>query len=230
MNCRRARQLLFDFVDGMSHEVSRAELDRHLGECAECERFAAELTKSLALIHQAPVETLDENFNWKVRLAIHRERNQSRSRTEASSAWARAWSRRYALSAGVMFGVVLVVGAVALREMAGPAVTPDAATRLSSDRPLNAAEPIVPRPSSNAGRIGQELMVSSGVSSGGNSIGPSQASHGAIDESTTEATIDSLVSADLMRMTPDERSAYIQRRIIRLRLHLQGQQATPVRP
>jgi len=226
MNCRRARQLLFDFVDGMSHEVSRADLDRHLGECVECERFAAELTKSLALIHQAPMETLDENFNWKVRLAIHRERNQARSRTEASSAWARAWSRRYALSAGVMFGVVLVVGAVALREAAGPAVTPDAATRVSSDRPLNAAEPIVPRPSSSAGRIGPERMVSSG----GNSIGPSKASHGAIDESTTEATIDSLVSADLMRMTPEERSAYIQRRIIRLRLHLQGQQATPVRP
>lgn len=226
MNCRRARQLLFDFVDGMSHEVLRAELDRHLGECVECERFAAELTRSLALIHRVPLEPLDENFNWKVRLAIHRERNQVRSRSEASGAWARAWSRRYALSAGMMFGLVLVVGAVALREAAGPAVTPGAATGISRDRPLNATPPIVPRPSLGAGRNGQELMVSSG----GSVSAPGGASHGAIDESTTEATIDSLVSADLMRMTPEERSAYIQRRIIRLKLHLQGQQATPARP
>jgi anti-sigma factor RsiW len=225
MNCRHARQQLFDFIDGMSHEVLRAELDRHIGECAECERFAAELTKSLALLHRSPMEPLDENFNWKVRLAIHRERNQARSRTEASGAWARAWNRRYALSAGVAFGLVLVVGAVALREATGPAVTPGAPAQVSRDYPVNPTE-LVPHPSSNAGRVGQEVMVSSG----GNSSAPSGASHGAIDEATTEATIDSLVAADLMRMTPEERSAYIQRRIIRLRLHLQGQQETPVRP
>jgi len=228
MNCRRARQLLFDFVDGMSHEVLRAELDRHLGECVECERFAAELTKSLALIHRTPLETLDENFNWKVRLAIHRERNQSRSRTEASSAWARAWNLRYAMSAGVMFGLVLVVGAVVLRDAVRPAVTPGAATSVASDRPADATKPIVPRPSPSASdrRFGPGLMVSSG----GNSNASGKVSNGAIDESTTEATIDSLVSADLMRMTPDEKSAYIQRRIIRLQLHLQGQPETPVRP
>jgi hypothetical protein len=128
------------------------------------------------------------------------------------------------VSAGVTFGLVLVVGAVALREAVRPAATPGLATRVSEDRTVSA--PIVPRPGPSGDRVHAGLMVSSGERSNA----PAGASPGAIDEETTEATIDSLVSADLMRMTPEERAAYIQRRIVRLQFHLQGQQDPAARP
>lgn len=228
MKCRRARQLLFDFFDGMSHEGLRAELDRHLGECAECERFAAEMTSCLALVHRAPMEPLDENFNWKVRLAIHRERNAVRSRGVASSAWTRAWNLRYGMSAGLAFGVVLVVGAVVLRSVGELPATQGVATGVVHDRVVGGVQSpsLVPRPSTVLNGRSLEQMVSNGASSSPLIPAP----HGAIDESTTDATIDSLISIDLMRMTPEQRSAYIQRRILQLQLHLQGQRENPARP
>jgi len=206
MNCRRARQLLFDFVDGMSHEYCERSSTAIVGECGECERFAADLTKSLALIHRARwsrwTRTSTGRCAWQF------------IRTQ-SDAFANGGVRRVGagvessvrVERGVMFGLVLVVGAVVVREAAGPAVTPDVTTRVSRDRPVK-AEPIVPRPSLGAGQKRAGLMVSRR----GTLSTPSGASHGPSTRSTTEATIDSLVSADLMRMTPEERSAYIQRR------------------
>jgi predicted anti-sigma-YlaC factor YlaD len=94
MNCRRARHLLFDFFDGVSNEALRAEVDRHLGECQDCDRFASEMTRSLALLRRVPMEPLDENFNWKVRLAIHREKNAALERAASANAWVRAWNVR----------------------------------------------------------------------------------------------------------------------------------------
>ena len=113
MNCRRARHLLFDFFDGASNEALRAEVDRHLGECEECDHFASEMTRSLALLRRVPMEPLDENFNWKVRLAIHREKNVALERAATANAWVRTWNLRYAVSGGLaiyLFGVIGMQG------------------------------------------------------------------------------------------------------------------------
>ena len=39
-------------------------------------------TRSLDFLHSAPEEKLDDNFNWKVRLAIHRERSGMQDRVD----------------------------------------------------------------------------------------------------------------------------------------------------
>lgn len=36
MDCQRAEELLSDHLEGSLHEILRAELDAHLGRCAEC--------------------------------------------------------------------------------------------------------------------------------------------------------------------------------------------------
>ncbi len=237
MNCRRARHLLFDFVDGLGNESARAELDRHLGQCPPCERFAAEMTRALSLVRHAPVESLDENFNWKVRLAIHRERNATRARAASAGAWVRSWNLRYALSTGLALGAVLVAGAVilprvqgldapvttAVRETAG---TPSLASGVQGARP-QAQSPVrslVPRESapapwqSSAGRL---------VSLGDGGRADGTASPGAIDPDLAGAQVDSLIAENLERMTPEERSRYLLRRIVQLQSHLQSQQNGP---
>lgn len=226
MNCRRAQHLLFDFVDGMSNESLRAELDRHVAACQECETFAAEMARALALLRRTPVEPLDENFNWKVRLAIHRERNAVRSRSASVGAWARAWNMRYALSTGLAFGVVLIAGAVVLERSGEPASPVSTAVRDTPADDTRAEAPVrtlVPRPSSTPWQSSNGRLVSMGTAgSEGASTAP-----GAIDQSRAEAQIDSLIAEDLMRMTPAERSRYIVRRIDRLQSHLQSQQNAP---
>lgn len=222
MNCRRARHLLFDFFDGLSNEALRAEVDRHLGECAECDRFASEMTRCLALLRRAPVEPLDENFNWKVRLAIHREKNAALSRAQSASAWVRAWNFRYAVSSGLAFGAVLVVGAVLLRTGSAPAPvqlseSPSHVTK-DADSPSRSTVPHSTLPSS----FGQDAFRT--VSTGVGDEGPSNAPQGAIDETKSEARIDSLINSDVSRMSAQERDLYIQRRIEKLKLHLQSQQ------
>jgi hypothetical protein len=220
MNCRRARHLLFDFFDGLSNEALRAEVDRHLGECAECDRFAAEMTRSLALLRRAPVEPLDENFNWKVRLAIHREKNAALSRAQSASAWVRAWNFRYAVSSGLAFGAVLVVGALLLRggNVPAPAQLAEPGRQVTQDAaPSGSTVPHSPLPSS----FGQDAFRT--VSTGQDSQDRSTAPQGAIDE-TKEARIDSLINEDVKQMPAHERDLYIQRRIEKLRLHLQSQQ------
>ena len=124
MKCRRVRQLLFDFVDGLGNEALHVEVDRHLAECVDCEKFAAESKRSLALLRRAPVEPLDENFNWKVRLAIHREQRATAKRASSAGAWVRAWNFRYVASTGIAFAFVLGAGIVVVNNVvpSGPSL------------------------------------------------------------------------------------------------------------
>ena len=136
MNCRRAKKLIFEFVDGLTDEKARLDLERYLGECTECDRLASQLTQSLDLIHRMPQEELDENFNWKVRLGIHKERNAIQERAASQGSLFRAWNFRYAASAVSGFAVILVVGWIAIN--AGLTSVPVSApleTRLMSQAP-----------------------------------------------------------------------------------------------
>jgi anti-sigma factor RsiW len=237
MNCRRAQHLLFDFIDGLGNETLRAELDRHLGECPACEKFAAEMTKSLSLIRRVPLATLDENFNWRVRLAIHRERNSIRSGTAAAGSWARAWNVRYAVGAGIAFALVLVAGVglqrngvfgpgTATMTESAPPLSPTVRDVAANDRP--AAPPrSVPLP--NPGLTSGGTLVANGTARSG--LIEYGASVGAIDDpARSEALIDSLVEQQLVPLAPEERERYIQRQIHRLQSRLQSQQAVPARP
>jgi anti-sigma factor RsiW len=214
MNCRRARNLLFDFFDGASNEALRAEVDRHLGECEECDHFASEMTQSLALLRRAPVESLDDNFNWKVRLAIHREKNSALERAASANAWVRAWNVRYAVSSGLAFGAVLVVGGMLL--FRGGGIAPVQVAK-HTDSPVLAAHDVASNPAAPVGRSTFHVPVNNGLMStvsAGNSnesVGP--APMGAIDETRTDARIDSLINSDVSRLSAQEREQYYQRRI-----------------
>lgn len=208
MNCRRARHLLFDFFDGASNEALRAEVDRHLGECEECDRFASEMTRSLALLRRVPVEPLDDNFNWKVRLAIHREKNAALERAASANAWVRTWNVRYVLSTGFAFAAVLVVGGFMLAQN-GNMSMPAQVAKQSVQQNSNTGPVPVPRSTALA-PVRNDMM--STVSMGHtNDVGP--APLGAIDETKTDARIDSLISSDVVKLSAAEREQYIQRRI-----------------
>jgi len=223
MNCRRARNLLFDFFDGLSNESLRAEVERHLGECADCERFASEMARSLALLKHTPVEPLDETFNWKVKLAIHRERNAALSRAGSAGTWVRMWNVRYAVSGGLAFGAVLIAGALVLRD--GGVQTLDPPAQVAQELKGTGAATLAPRSTTNLGPVDNDGRL---VSAGSNN--PSRSSSpvlGAIDMTESEARIDSLINSELMRRSATERELYIWRRMARLRLHLEGQQPAP---
>ncbi|HXV14015.1 MAG TPA: hypothetical protein VEC56_07400 [Candidatus Krumholzibacteria bacterium] len=229
MNCRRVRHLLLDFVDGLGNEALHAEVDRHVAECVECETFAAETTRSLALLRRTPVEPLDENFNWKVRLAIHREQKASAKRAASAGAWVRAWNFRYVASTGVAFALVLGAGVVTLQRVvpSGPAM-PTAArdqyVRPSAPATTEVAtHPATPRVTSPRQNLDTPTRF---VSEG--DAGPSateSAARGAIDPFAQEVAIDSLIDARLLGMTPEKRMRCIQRQIHRLQSQLEKQEA-----
>ena len=110
MKCRRARKLVFEFVDGLSDETLKLELERHLEECGPCADLASQLTRSLDLIHRVPEEPVDENFTWKVRLAIHKERQLLQDQVAEPGRLFRAWNLRYAASAVAGLAVVVTAG------------------------------------------------------------------------------------------------------------------------
>lgn len=115
MKCRRAKKLVFDFIDGMISDRDRLGLEQHLAECDACERLAGETTKSLDMLHRLPPAELDENFTWKVRLRIARERNAAVRGAASASPWAHAWNRRFAASALAAFVVMVAAGYTAVR-------------------------------------------------------------------------------------------------------------------
>lgn len=221
MNCRRARNLLFDFFDGASNEALRAEVDRHLGECKECDKFASEMTSSLALLRRVPVEPLDDNFNWKVRLAIHREKNVALERAASANAWVRAWNVRYVLSTGFALTAVLLAGGIFVaRNGAVPGAMQVATQPAHEDK--SALEPSSPKPVPQSNfKTPVRNDLSSTVSLGSRSDSRGAAPVGAIDE----AGIDSLINMEVMRLPEHERDEYLQRRINALRAR-QSQQPT----
>jgi hypothetical protein len=235
MKCRRAQQLLFDFIDGMSNESLRVELDRHLGECPECERFSSEMTRGLALLRHAPTENLDEGFNWRVRLAIHRERNAPRA--AAQGHWVRAWNLRYATGAGVAFAIMLVAGVMLFR--AGTVVSPLNGP-VTIDRSVPVATPQGPvtmgdvaRGNQPAARTRSTLPTGQLVSGGdarSSLIG--EGPLGAIDDpERSEAFVDSVFERHLVSMTTEQRVRFIERHLQRIqRYRVQSQQALPERP
>jgi anti-sigma factor RsiW len=237
MNCRRARNLLFDFFDGFSSEPLRAEVERHLAECAECEKFASEMTRSLALLRHTPVEPLDENFNWKVRLAIHREKSAELSRARTANAWVRRWNVRYAVSGGLAFGAVLLAGTVLLRSdrEAGPvqSLAPVQVAREDAGASSGASARVEPpRTSTNMGSLALDAPHLVSLGSGRRAANETPLS-GAIDPTEAEQKFDSLITTEALRMSAREREEFFQRRIERmerLRQHLQSQQSAPAQP
>jgi hypothetical protein len=110
MKCRKARKLIFDFIDGMLSDADKAGLEAHLAECRSCEAHAASIRESLSLLHSLPAERPSENFNWKLRLKLAQARKDLEERLEEQGRWIKRWNVRFALSAAASFAVVLAAG------------------------------------------------------------------------------------------------------------------------
>jgi hypothetical protein len=118
---------------------------------------------------------------------------------------------RYAVSSGLAFGAVLVVGGMLL--FRGGVVAP---VQVAQDQhPDQVIAPgtgptSVPRATLNVPfSDGMLSTVSAGNSN--ETVGP--APQGAIDETRTDARIDSLINSDVSRLSAQEREQYYQRRI-----------------
>lgn len=115
MKCRRARALIFDVTDNAIADPDRNALEQHLVGCPTCEALAKGVPASLSLLRRAPLVHPDENFNWKVRLAIAQARKGPVADPVSERVWVRSWNTRFALSALSTFVVVASAGYVFMR-------------------------------------------------------------------------------------------------------------------
>lgn len=215
MNCRKAKKVIFEYMDGLTDESLRLDLERHLGECRECETLATSLRDSLDLLHRAPQEKLDENFNWKVRLAIHRERGALQDRTASQGAFFGAWNFRYAASAAAGFVTILAGGWLAINLALSPAsqespVLP--ATEMTTRTTTQPAE-TTPLPMVRPGmQNNRGSLVTQGNSPFGRDATPRA---GAIDMVSQPAQFDSLLHvrlhSEMMSIEESRRAEYLQR-------------------
>ena len=227
MNCRRATKLVYDFLDGLVADKERLELEKHLCKCRECETMATQLTRSLDLIRRAPQEQPEENFNWKVRLGVSKERRAIEERLSSQGSMFRSWNARYAATALASFGIVLVAGLLAFRAGVIPLQAPtplaqQAEVVVGSDPRVD----VPVRGESPTREVKLPILTASNpiarLVTWGDGLNPhTNAPVGAIDQVSDRNNLDSLVRTEMERMTEDERIRYLQRRIHLLQSHLE---------
>jgi hypothetical protein len=231
MKCRNAKNLIFEFIDGLEDDTKRLELEKHLAGCGECDKFATQLTRSLDLLHRAPREETSDNFAWKVRLKLNQERNAVRERHSSYGVIVRSWNLRYATAAVAAAAVVLVGGLAVLQNGLGP-VSPASDSPSSStaaeptQRPSISASPVerisdrsTPARPTIRGSAGPRMVSNLGAPrrSTGRIIGVDL-----IDRSAplSVAQMDSLVHEQLEQLTTDEQVRYLSQSILVLQRHL----------
>jgi anti-sigma factor RsiW len=231
MNCRRARKAIYRFVDGAADEKMQLDLEQHLAGCPGCERLARSLVRSLDLVHRAPQEKLDENFNWKVRLAIHKERAAMHERAASAGSLFRAWNLRFAASAAAGVTVAIAAGWVAIQLVSpwsdqGVAVDggrgPSHQQSVQEDR---VAQPATPLWREGLGARPAGNTMGSVVSGGVHAPSGKSSRVGAIDDMTSP--LDSLIRAETAGMTEEQQRRYLCTHIERIEAYLQGQGPTP---
>lgn len=235
MRCRSARKLVFEFIDGLTDDSKRLELEKHLAECTECEKLASKLTRSMDLLHRAPLESPDENFAWKVRLKLNQERNAIHEGSVSSSGLLRSWNLRYATAAVAGFAAVVVVGLFAFNSglalfdsddrFAAPAEStePDA-RNLAAERssPPAGEKSTTETFVSGGGSVGRPVSVGGGTNQGRPDV------TGVIDENTQPLVIvpDSIAKAETEGMPPEARIRYLEGRVRLLQSNLKKCQET----
>jgi len=220
MNCRRAKKLIFEFVDGLTDEKVQLDLERHIGECAECEKLATSLSSSLALIRSTPQEPVDENFNWKVRLAIRKERSEMQEMLATQGSLFRTWNIRYAMSASAGFAAILVGGWLAISLTApspaeDPLLTTAPRTSTAPQTQARLGNPVQPQ-RSLPGMTGPGQVVSGGNTGGRASHGPRSGAIDAADVVHNPAAFDSLFQVQTQHMSEDLRVRMLEQHLMHM--------------
>jgi len=241
MRCRSARKLLYQFLDGLEDDGKRLALEQHLGRCSACETLAAQLARSLDLLHRAPQEKPSENFSWKLRLRLNEERLSSEAQAVSQRAWLRSWNMRYAASAVAAFAVILAAGWIAYRAGIGSLGierTYVGTDRWSTDVATGANESIpASKPVTGSSDALRPVGPSTGtgwqrnvglVSEGAPGRGNVQALPQVLDDGSIPANrgLDSMVTRALEAMTTEQKIWYLRGNIQLLENHLQRYQPT----
>jgi hypothetical protein len=241
MRCRSARKLLYQFLDGLEDDGKRLALEQHLGRCSTCETLAAQLARSLDLLHRAPQEKPSENFSWKLRLRLNEERLSTEAQAVSQRAWLRSWNVRYAASAVAAFAVILAAGWISYRAGFGPLgvertsggmdrrsadVAAGANANIPASKPVtrssDALKPV--RPSTGAGWSQSVGLVSEGTPGRDNAQGlPRVLDDGSIP---SNRGLDSMVTHALEAMTTEQKIWYLRGNIQFLENHLRRYQTT----
>lgn len=82
MNCSQTQQLLNDYLDGELTEEARGQVDRHLGECLDCQRDYADLRSLVDMAGELEPEIRPARDLWPGILA-----RAGRSRSSEGSWW-----------------------------------------------------------------------------------------------------------------------------------------------
>jgi hypothetical protein len=227
MKCRRAKTLIYDFIDGMIGDQDRVALEMHLTECKSCESMATSLSKSLDLLHSVPQVQPSDNFNWKVRLGITQARNAMASDTATERTWMRSWNIRFAFSAISTFVVVATSGYFLLRSSIVPG------DELSVSSPTTTAkrmtQPLVQNPPAG-GNTGPRTFYDNMVSSGSPIVTETVTTNNGRSKGSASPLIgdeplntDSLTSYFLRSRVREVRSQYRMRRLEEQIKALQGE-------
>jgi hypothetical protein len=156
MRCRHAKKLIFGYIDGVISESDRVGLENHLRECSACEATASSLARSLDLLHRVPSAAPSENFSWKLRLRLAREKSTWRDAAQSMSTWQRAWNTRFAVAALSTFAVVLIAGFVFLRSSWGPG---ESATRSEWQPKTMTSGSVAAKEEGTAGRTYEPFVI-----------------------------------------------------------------------
>jgi hypothetical protein len=218
MRCRKARKLIFDFIDGRLSDRDEIRLESHLVECHSCEKLAAHMRKSLDLLHSLPEVTPSDNFNWKVRLKLARERNSIHEKLESQSMWMKRWNTRFALGTVAAFTAVTLAGYLFLNSRpalkgtnSSDGYTPKSAS-VSDQRPTSFET--ASRPYSGGITTGSSIAERF-VSAGYPTTGSASTFYQPIEEDASPNVLgpDSLVTAKLKDMRMRYRVRYLERQI-----------------
>ena len=215
MNCRRAKKLVYDFVDGLCTETDQIELESHLGDCEPCDKLKSQLARSLDMLKRAPVEPVDDNFNWRVRLAIRKELATARDVSSSQRGLFRRWNIGYAASAAAGFAVILLAGWMAIGSGDGPASVN------GLDNLSNITEPVADIPGNSSPKAGRSGSLGAALVGQGDVFVPKSpdANRGAIDAG--QASRDSLMNEAVKEMTPEQSMQYFREQIRALQIEMQ---------
>jgi hypothetical protein len=248
MKCRIAKKLTFEFVDGLEDDTKRLELEKHVAECKDCDKFATQLTRSLDLLHRAPQETTGDNFAWNVRLKLNQERVAARTGSVSYGTIIRSWNLRYATAAVAAAAVVLVGGLfvmdygvtlvstqgedaprVATGETPAPrfgSSSPDVAAAIQRPTPTPVSDPVTSRSGQSIEGPPQfRTNTRVGLVDWSTSRNQSPGRFIGVDlidryEPLSVTQMDSLVHTQLDNLSADEQVRYLSQYIIMLQQHL----------
>ncbi|MCP4549031.1 MAG: zf-HC2 domain-containing protein [bacterium] len=71
MNCKNAKESICSYLDDLLTQQEQAELNLHLEDCADCSSYLEDLREGLDMLHELPLESPSENFEWNLKRKIN---------------------------------------------------------------------------------------------------------------------------------------------------------------